>query len=233
LADGDDVKEYVDQSGFSTTGYHGYLRPGARKVFLELTDDDADGTTAEEFDRQLLELDPAQFGTQALRNYVWHSIVGMAEKPNPTDAYLPTEPVQQATCGDVTTPGMLHQELSRLTGGLRFPVCRPDGYAVVFQAIASDVIDRVQIACDFAIPPPPAEKMLDLDKVAVEYTPSVGASAQKYGQVLDLASCQPDTFYINDGKISLCPETCARLQENPTATVKVLFTCESTLVPVK
>jgi hypothetical protein len=230
--DGEDARANRDQAGMATTGWHEYIRPGSRKVFLEFTDDDAD-VGWDEFDRTLLQLDPGEFGTESNRNYIWHSIVGMAEKPPSTEAYLPGEPIQEATCGEVEAPGLQYQELSRLTGGLRFPLCRPDAYDVVFQTIASDVIRRTEVACDFPMPPPPPGRMLDLDKVAVEYTPFAGALQQTYGQAPDLASCQPDAFYIEDNQISLCPETCALLQENPTALVNVLFTCETTLVNVR
>jgi hypothetical protein len=233
LAKGDDLKELIDQSGLIKTGYHSYLRPVAKKVFIELSDDDADGMTAQEFDRKLLKLDPEQFGTEGRRKYVWHSIIGMAEKPNPREAYLPNEPIQQGMCGKVTTAGLHYQELSQLTGGLRFPICRPEGYDVVLRSVAANVIDQIEIACDFPIPPPPLGKTLDLDMVAVGYTQSPGAPEQTYAQVVDLASCQPNTFYIKNNQISLCPDTCSLLQQNPTALVKVLFTCKPTLVIVK
>lgn len=229
-----EVKDtYRDYSLVSPSGWHGYVRAGARKVFLELTDDDVEGMSFEEFDRKLLALDPAQFGTESKRNYVWHSIVGMSGKSNPTEAWLPDEPIQQGMCGEVEAPGVQYQELSRMTGGLRFPLCHPESYDTVFKQIASEVISHTEVACDFPIPPPPTGETLDLDKVAVSYTPEPGAPEQRYGQALDLASCQPNAFYIQNQQISLCPETCSILQSNPTALVKVLFTCEPTLLVVK
>lgn len=220
-----------DYSNLSPVGWHPFLRLGARKVFLELTDDEAEGMSWQEFDRKLLALDPAQFGTENDRNYVWHSIVGMAEKPSPTEAYLPDEPIQTGICGEVEAPGVQYQELSKMTGGLRFPLCRADAYDTVFRSIASDVITRSEVACDFPVPPPPIGETLDLTKVAVSYRPSADALEQTYGQALNVANCQPNAFYIQNNQISLCPETCALLQKNPTALVKVLFTCEPTLLP--
>jgi hypothetical protein len=73
-------------------------------------------------------------------------------------------------------PGQQYQNLSVLTGGLRFPICQYSSFDSVFQAIADDVVTHVQIACDFAIPAAPAGQTLNLDDVAVEYTPLGGAT---------------------------------------------------------
>lgn len=226
---------FRDKSGMAAEGWNAYLRQGVRKVFLELTDDHPEGMTWQEFDRQLLSLDTIQFGTESARNYTWHSIVGMAAKPNPNEAWLPSEPIQEDLCGnsdDVEEAGIPYQELSRLTGGLRFPLCRPEAYDVVFQRIATDVITRAEVACDFPIPAPPDGKALDLEKVAVSYTESVGATPKTYAQAPDLQDCRADAFYIADETISLCPETCSLLRGNPTALIDVLFTCESTLIKI-
>jgi hypothetical protein len=100
----------------------------------------------------------------------------------------------------------------------------------VFQRIATDVITRTEVACDFAIPPPPAGKVLDLDRVAVSYTPGSGAPAQTYAQATDGSACQADAFFIDDDRIYLCPDACSVLKANPLALIDVLFTCESTLI---
>ena len=58
--------------------------------------------------------------------FAFHSIIGIGEKPTATDAWLPTEALQTSLCtgnGDtVENPGTVYQELSKLTGGLRFPI---------------------------------------------------------------------------------------------------------------
>ena len=56
-------------------------------------------------------------------NRVLHTEIS---KPTPTGAWLATEAMQTSLCtgnGDtVENPGPAYQELSRLTGGLRFPI---------------------------------------------------------------------------------------------------------------
>jgi hypothetical protein len=162
---------------------------------------------------------------------VFHSIVGVGEKDVATDPYLPSEPVTDERCPSVTSAGRTYQELSILTGGLRFPLCNFDAYDVVFRRISEDVVTRTQIACDFAIPMPPPGKDLELEKVAVNYVSGNGSGEQEFLQAQTPADCGPDAFYIEDElRIVLCPEACAIVQADDAAHVDVLFTCESTII---
>ena len=219
-----------DRAGQAPNGWSEWLRPGAKKVFLEMTDDNED-TPIATFLSGLTAAAPEHFGTNpAAPNLVFHSIIGVAEKATPTEPYLPTEPVTTDRCPSVTTEGRAYQELSILTGGLRFPICGFDAYDVVFRRIAEDVVTRVLIACDFAIPPPPPGKELEVDKVAVNYTAGNGMGEVRFLQAETPADCGPDAFYIEAGRIVLCPEACAIVQADGMARVDVEFTCESTII---
>jgi hypothetical protein len=222
--------EHEDRAGQAPNGWSEWLRPRAKKVFLEVTDDDED-TSASTFVAELQSMGPEHFGTDpAAPNLVFHSIVGVGEKDVPTDPYLPSEPVTDERCPSVTSEGRTYQELSILTGGLRFPLCGFDAYDVVFRRISEDVVTRVQIACDFAIPTPPPGKELELDKVAVNYRPGDGSPEQTLLQAATPTDCGPDAFYIDAGRIVICPEACGIVQSDANAHVDVLFTCESTII---
>jgi hypothetical protein len=229
--DGSEREEKFDRAPL---GWSDWLRAGAKKVFLEMTDDDED-MPIEEFVAALMAMGPEHFGTDpASPTFVFHSIIGLAEKFTPTAAYLPHEPVQPATCtgndNEVQNAGESYQELSRLTGGLRFPLCQFGAYDVVFQRIAADVVERREIECDFELPAPPEGREFDLDNVAIAYSPGDGAEAVKFGQALTLEDCLPDAFYIAQDRLNLCPSTCAAVRRDPVASVTVLFTCESQLI---
>lgn len=215
-------------------GWSEWLRPEAKKVFLEMTDDDED-MSAPEFIEALLALAPEHFGTDpAQPTFVFHSIVGLAEKAAATSPYLPAEPVQPATCtgndNDVENAGESYQELSRITGGLRFPLCQFDAYDVVFQTIAQDVVLTREIACDLEIPPAPRGRELLLSNVAMQYQPGSGARAVLLGQAPSAADCQADAFYIVGNRLNLCPEACTAIRRDRQASFSVLFTCESQLL---
>jgi hypothetical protein len=216
-----------DNSGSTALGWHEWLRAGAKKVFLEMTDDNEDMPVAT-FVRELTTMAP-DFGTADSPTFVFHSITGLAAKPVRTEAYLPSEPIQSDKCANVTTAGEIYQELSILTGGLRFPICEFASYDVVFNRIAEDVIVNTQLACDFAIPAPPSGRELELDKVAVSYS-SDNTLVADFGQAATAAECQANAFYIENNRVVLCPEACDTISQDARASVDVLFTCESTII---
>ena len=231
-----------DRNGSHPQGWAAYLRPVAFKVFAIFTDDRVStacngftfddksvdpisGTaSAETFDSALLALSQ-QFGTAARRNYVWHSIIGVAPfdsgdltKPHPPDAPIVTE-----KCGaDAIAPATGYQALSKLTGGLRYPTCGHD-YTTIFKAMAKDVIDSSILACDYAMPPSPAEGKIDPATAVVRYTS--GAAVTDFGRVADATTCGPDKFYIEGDRIKLCADACSKIRNDIAAEVKILFNC--------
>lgn len=225
-----------DEFNLAPQGWSQWLRADARKVFLEITDDEATDLTAAQFDTMLLALDPAMFGTATARRYTFDSIVGLIENAPPTAAWAATDPVQTATCtgngGDVEAAGGRYQEVSLATKGLRFPLCQYASFDVVFQAIAADVVSGSRIACEFPIPPAPAgQQALDLNKVAVAYTPGDGTAPQTFAQAMTAARCMANAFYLSASSIVLCPDSCAKIQQDARAKVDVLFTCQVTVIP--
>ena len=223
--------ERQDDFELAPGGWSEWLRPGAKKVFLEISDDDS-RLDAAEFVASLTALAPESFGADpAQPGFVWHSIVGVAERPVSTDPYAPSDPIETRECtGDVSNAGATYQELSQLTGGLRFPICAFDGYDAVFRRIASDVVQSSGDACNFAIPAPPAGRALDLDKVSVAYQPGNGGAAQQLGQVTSAALCDAGAFLLDDAGVHLCPDACSVVAADDSARVNVLFTCASTVL---
>ncbi len=228
------------RTALTKVGYSEWLRVGAKKVFLELSDDDEGGAddaqiyTADTFFKALVKLDPAQFGAnEAKPNIVWHSIIGLKEKPAASDAYQADEPIQLAMCSGnadkISSPGLVYQELSRRTGGLRFPLCQFGAYDVVFHRIAEDVVTKAQVACDFALPEAPPMQTLALDNIAVSYGVAQGPATQ-LKQAKTSADCQADAFYIQDSRVYLCDQACEAVKATVGANVQVLFTCESQII---
>jgi hypothetical protein len=223
-----------DDYGLAPGGWSVWLRAGSKKVFLELSDDNS-LLPAEAFLSSLTSAAPEQFGADAARpSLVWHSIVGVAEKATPAEAYQPGEPVEVRPCSgnlnSVFNAGTAYQDLSRLTGGLRFPICQVQSYDVVFRTIAEAVVSTTRIACGFAIPTPGGGRTVDLDKVAVSYAPGDGSPAHVLGQVTAPSACQRDAFLADASGITLCPEACDAIRTDARAAVDVLFTCESTVI---
>jgi hypothetical protein len=222
-----------DQYELTKLGWSEWLRPGAKRVFLEMTDDDA-ALSVDSFVEKLTALVPANFGTVQKPGFVFHSIIGIKERSPVSSPYGPADAIEMATCsggGDtVANAGLSYQELSRRTGGLRFPICEFASYDTVFSTIAQDVVTHSQQTCDFEIPTSSGGQTLDVTKVAVAYTKGGDSVASKFGQVLTSADCQADAFYIENKHIYLCPDTCRAVEADGGAKVDVLFTCESTII---
>jgi hypothetical protein len=231
----------ADTFGLAPMGWREWLRPDSFKVFLEVTDDGVDCTSgnwdyddnnnadgeneATEFDEDLRMLDPAAFGeTAEARNYKWYSLVAMAYNDPPEKAYTPMDPLITGECPTAADPGTGYQALSIMTDGLRFPLCDPTNYDVVFQAIANEVVADAKIACDFAIPEPPEGKILDEDSIVVVFTP-MGQNPVALMQVPSPDQCNPMAFYIENDTVVLCPEACAAAQADKEINITVEFTC--------
>lgn len=249
-------------------GWQEWLREDAYKVFIGITDDspsagggsgcrataggvnDPGGLAdtlagAETFDRAIRELAPTQFGAYdaadpaANRNYVWYSIVGMSEKPDPdaTVPYEPTEPVVTTVCNDGddnnnddpddgVRAGVGYQELSRMTGGLRYSNCLNDDFDAIFNAIAEGVIEGARASCEYDVPVPTGG-IIDPEQTQVSYLPGSGAPMRLPRAESEAACAAGGGFYFNAGldKIFLCPATCTVVQADLDARVSIDFGC--------
>ena len=245
----------ADGFGLAPNGWSKWLRKDASKVFVEITDDHAKcnltlgstnfsvddsmgdpADTAKKFDSALRGLSSEMFGSETARNYVFHSIVSMPYKAGAMHdtPYEPTEPVAGANCSSGENPGRGYEAMSRMTGGLRYPICAADdatsgvaGFTAVFKKIAQGVVEGTKVACDFAVPAAPDGKTLDRDTVEVVYSQS-GKDPISFRKVQDVESCggQAGSFYFRNDTILLCSDTCTRVQSDSTAKVDVRFGCK-------
>ncbi len=228
IASTDSLRKIVSTYG----SWSQWLRADAFKVFVEITDDN-ETQAFTTFETNLFALTPKQFGTAAARNYLMHSIIGVVGKANPADPYLPAEPLVTTRCelpdggaGGAVNTGTQYQNLSKLTGGLRFPICDPSRYNTVFQKVAEGVVNGAQVACDFAVPPPPVGFTIS-NKIVVLYTPGAGGAQQSFTQVATLAACtSASQFYVLMGRVNFCPAACTAVKADTQAKVELLFTCE-------
>ncbi|MEZ4366773.1 MAG: hypothetical protein R2939_10860 [Kofleriaceae bacterium] len=212
-------------------GWGTYLREGAQKVFVMITDDDANGAPAtfDEFDTALLTLSPAQFGSAAARNYVFHSILGMAFNTPATAAWPPTEPVQESQCSPGSDrDGRIHQAISIGTEGLRFPLCNNDNFDVIFNQIADDVVEGAALGCSF-VPEHPMSVTLDFERVVVYYTEGGATLPLRLDRVADAAACTANGFYVDGDEVVLCPAACTAVQADPEGSLDVHVACTPVL----
>lgn len=150
-----------DEFGLAPTGWVDWLRGGALKVILMVSndgvlcgayddDDSVPGglSTAAEIDSDLLALSPLYFGTGLKRNYVVHSLVGLAEYTVSGEPWPPSAPVTASSCAGAMSAGTGHQATSVLTQGLRYPSCSTDFYDVFLIRVHQDTIQRLPFFAD-------------------------------------------------------------------------------------
>lgn len=138
------------------------------------------------------------------------------------------------------SPGYTYTELVNRTGGVRAQICQQASSAAwndFFEAIATRVEETARIACELALPAPPAGMTLDPRKVNV-FLEAEGDSSL-FRKVADESSCGPlGGWYYDDEaaptQVLLCPASCEQAQdvlsEAGTASVGVQFGCDSLLI---
>jgi hypothetical protein len=90
-------------------------------------------------------------------------------------------------------------------------------------------IKSSNVSCDFAVPPPPANLMLNVNNVNVNYTPGAGKEST-LPRVKDAASCGTTGGWYYDNntaptQIHLCMNTCTTVQADMGAALQVLYSC--------
>jgi hypothetical protein len=232
-------------------GWSAYVRPGVFKQIVMISDDEAGCITqgdnpitfnhaggafapppspapVVDFDTALQELSPEDFGTARLRRYRFHSIVGFAAD----GALGPEDAVVDMSCETAAAPGIYYQELSRSTGGMRFPVCDFESYDAVFNALAERTAGDAILACEWGIPEAPAGETLDPNAVNLIYVPGAGNPARTIAQVPSAASCgeQAGWYYDdpeNPTRVLSCPATCAAFEADVGGSVEIGFGCQT------
>jgi len=205
-------------------GWHQYLRPGALRAFLEITDDSSD-TNYTNFRDWMYSKAPSYFGTSDSRNWVFHSILGLTANTPAADPWLPTDPVVTGRCSGGAGDGQDYQELSILSEGLRFPICNNGNFDVMFQAVAERVVEGSTIPCRYS-PAPVGGTPVDLERVIVAYTPG-GGSATNLVRVASVDACDTGDYYVDTDAIQLCPDMCTTAESDPAAEITVLVGCEA------
>ena len=67
---------------------------------------------------------------------------------------------------------------------------------------------------------------LDLDSIVVLFTPQGQMNPTILMQVPDPNQCDPMSFYVENGKVILCPTACDLAQSDKDAKIEVEFSCE-------
>ena len=82
-------------------------------------------------------------------------------------------------------------------------------------------------SCTFDVPATGRDgQVVQRDQINVIYTPGSGGDEQLIG-LDDTSDCQDGWQFDADGRVVLCPNTCAVAQNDPQGTIELLFGCDS------
>lgn len=198
---------------------------------------------ASDFDSLLTSAAPKQFGTPANRNYVFYSLTGLQIKniatnpvtllpafpvANPLDPFYPPDLVTNDFCPTAVNASTGYQWLSKMTGGLRSPICLVNSYATLFTAIAKGIYANSAVVCNIDIAKPKAGEEIDYATMQVYYSPGGDVTKTvELNHVNDLSSCSQNSneYYYNDNITKLCPTTCAEINQDAAAKLEMSVGC--------
>lgn len=175
-----------------------------------------------EFDKKLTSLAPEHFGTPENRNYIFYSVTGLKEKPDAVDEefsqlidplgksddpFTPSEEVVGNKCSTAMSPGFGYQSLSKLTGGLRFPVCQAESFNIIFNKLAQSIDSVTSTTCVLDLP---VNVDIDMETLMIEV--ETANDNVILNRVNDVNSCSSsaDEFYVDEisNLVILCDNTC-------------------------
>lgn len=188
--------------------YASMMRPNASKHFAIISDDNSD-LSAAAFTQGVNALDPTLFAI-----WRYHGIFSFTD------------------CPDAAEVGTVHQELVAQTMGVAGDLCMQQ-FDPVFDELAMAVVSNAEVACDWAIPPPPAGKSLDRDKINVKFTQPDGTVVD-LGRIPEGEECdgREGWHYDDDAApttVISCPASCDRFRSGG-GKVDVLFGCKTVVV---
>ena len=113
--------------------------------------------------------------------------------------------------------------------GSAFIITPGMGPTALFDALKQ--IQSNSLACSLAMPAPEnPDDVIDLEQVAVNYTPSKGGMKTKFPQVASAAACTAAGGWYHDAPakpttINLCPASCTKVQIDSGAKVDIFLGC--------
>ncbi|MFT3923330.1 MAG: hypothetical protein QM778_12420 [Myxococcales bacterium] len=212
-----------EETSYAKQGWSTWLRAGASRAFLMITDDDSN-TDSAAFVTWMYQQDPMYFGSAAQPNWIFHSIVGLAENVPDTAAWPASSPLVEDQCSPGSEGnGEDYQTLSIQSKGLRFPICKNDNFNALFNSIATSVLEMAKLSCTFT-PKNSGAGDADYSRALVLYESGAGAK-QVLNQVKTPEACIDSAFYVTGQEIHLCPTICSQVEGDLMGKLQTVVAC--------
>jgi hypothetical protein len=219
--------------------YKQMLRPNSLKYLVIVTDDDSTGNSAQayadnpdKFIADYTALDPMMQNASGERTWKMSGIYAHNGRDN--------------GCPNAYRVGTFWKAVIDKTGGVHGDICAcPAGqqatcsqtFKTVFDSLAKQIVTAATpLDCEYPIPPPPAGKNFDKEKVNVDLTNA--GMTENIGWVSDATACHPELggwyYDSNDTptRILTCPKSCEKIKGTMNGSVSVAFGCKRREIPV-
>jgi hypothetical protein len=149
-------------------------------------------------------------------------------------------------CPNASRIGAFWKAVIDQTGGVHGDICACQAgqqatctqtFKTVLDSLAKTITTAAKpLDCEYAIPPPPAGKTFDKEKVNVDL--ATGGMSENIGWVKDASSCHPELggwyYDSNDNptRILTCPKSCERIKATTNGGVSVAFGCARRPIPI-
>jgi hypothetical protein len=188
-----------------------YVRPGASKSFVVISDDDATDPpidSADAFSAAITALDPTLFAKWTMNGVYCFS-----------------------DCAQAAAIGTRYATLVQQTMGVGGDLCLQN-FQPVFDQLAKQIVtdSGVQIACEWTLQPPMSGRSYAGDLVQVTRT-SASAGNSPLSRVNSESACGATGGWyfdsnLNPTKILACPSTCMGIQNQKDGAIEITFGCE-------
>jgi hypothetical protein len=228
---------YTVADGRGGEPWHDWLRAGASKTFVLVSDDNA-RLSADNFEHftgagpateWANPANPSLFLPAGILEPVWG---GLFDGYKFSAIYA----ADIATCATGARVGTTYTTLIDRTGGVAANICAPPAdWDAFFTTIATAVVSATRVSCDLDVPAPPEGRTFRADQINVQITIS-GVPTLLHKTVDGFAGCAstPNGWYYDDDlaptKVILCPGACDLAQGTPGTTdtsVDVQFGCQT------
>jgi len=223
---------YIDQY----PQYKQYLRENSLKTFVTISDDNANPET-NPASAMVGFMDPTQIPVHITADLFIDAVAQLEPADSAmwsnwhySSIYCFTKCEPYADLGAI---GAVHQELVDRTQGVAGDLCLQD-FQPVFDQLAVELVSGSNLACDWPIPAPPEDEVMEIEKTSVQFTLD-GVQEDPLPRILDGTQCgEHDAWYYDNPteptRIFACPVTCERVQAADLAEVGILFGCKPPIV---
>jgi len=215
--------------------YRQMLRPNSLKYLVIVTDDDSAGLTSGIYTNN-----PTGFITD------YTALDPMMRTPSGGPAWKMSGVYAHTQCPNASRIGAFWKTVIDQTGGVHGDICACQAgqqatcsqtFKTVLDSLAKTITTAAKpLDCEYPIPPPPAGKTFDKEKVNVDLV--TGGATENIGWVTDMSACHAELggwyYDSNDNptRILTCPKSCEKIKATTQGSVSVAFGCARKEIPI-